>query len=122
MIGSQDLQRIVERIVALYDPDTIYLFGSYAKGSMTEKSDLDFIIVKPSDLPRPMRGRDVVAILAEVPVDIDAIFMTPEELYVERREKYSFIGTVLPTAIKLYSKTVVEHDDLAGIDPALTAT
>lgn len=117
MISSQDLQRIAERIVALYDPDTIYLFGSYAKKSMTENSDLDFIIVKRSDLPRPMRGRDVVAILARVPVDIDVIFVTPEELDAERHEKYSFIGTVLPTAIVLYSKTVLEH-----VDPALTAT
>jgi len=120
MIYSQDLQRIVERIVALYDPDKIYLFGSYAKENMTENSDLDFIVVKPSNLPRPMRGRDVVAILAEVPVDIDMIFVTPEELKIELYEKYSFISTVLPTAIMLYSKTIVDHGYLADIDSALT--
>jgi predicted nucleotidyltransferase len=104
MIGARDLAHILERVVALYDPDTIYLFGSYAKGNMTERSDLDFIVVKPTDLPPPLRGRDVVAILAEVPVAIDLIFLTPEELELERREDHSLIGTVLPSAIALYSR------------------
>jgi uncharacterized protein len=105
MIGPRDLDRIVERIVAMYDPDTIYLFGSYAKGNMTQQSDLDFIVVKRTNLPLPMRGRDVVAILAEVPVDIDLIFLTPEELELECRAEHSLIGIVLPSAVMLYSRT-----------------
>lgn len=105
MIGQRDLERIVERIIALYDPDDIYLFGSYAKGNMTEQSDLDFIVVKPTDIPRPMRGRDVIAILNEVPVPIDLIFLTPEELELELHGKHSLINTVMPSALRLYSRT-----------------
>jgi uncharacterized protein len=108
MIGPRDLERIVERIVVLYDPDTIYLFGSYAKGNMTERSDLDFIVVKPTDLPRFMRGRDVVAVLAEVPVDIDMLFLTPEEVELEcQGGRHSLISMVLPSAVTLYSRTPV---------------
>jgi predicted nucleotidyltransferase len=99
------LKRIVARIVALYDPDSIYLFGSYAKGNMTPASDLDFIVVKPTELPRVMRGRDVIAILAEVPVEIDLLFLTPGEIEEELRREHSLIGTVMPSAILLYSRT-----------------
>jgi predicted nucleotidyltransferase len=110
------MKRIVDRIVALYDPDAIYLFGSYAKGNMTERSDLDFIVVKPTDLPPPMRGRDVVAILAEVPVDIDLIFLTPEELEVECCKELSLIGTVLPSAFTLYARVAAADSRSDSLD------
>ena len=104
MIGAGDLKRIVERIVALCDPHTVHLFGSYARGDMQEESDLDFIVVKPTQLPYPMRGRDVRAILAEVPVSIDLIFLTPEELACECQDQHSLIGRVMPSAILVYSR------------------
>ena len=56
MITAADVTRVVERIVALYDPDEILLFGSHAKGTATDDSDLDLVVVRPSDQPRWLRG------------------------------------------------------------------
>jgi predicted nucleotidyltransferase len=43
MIANEmDIRWIVERIVALYSPDRIYLFGSYARGTAHEGSDYRF--------------------------------------------------------------------------------
>ena len=44
MITDSDVAWVIERIVALYDPDSIYVFGSYAKGAAHEESDLDLFI------------------------------------------------------------------------------
>lgn len=45
MISTQDISEITERLVRLYNPQAIYLFGSYAWGHPDEDSDLDFLII-----------------------------------------------------------------------------
>ena len=45
-INVPAIENIVALIVSLVSPDQIVLFGSYARGDNTEKSDLDLLIVK----------------------------------------------------------------------------
>ena len=52
MISEAQIQAIVARIVAGYQPDRIILFGSYAYGTPTEDSDLDLLVVKAADTRR----------------------------------------------------------------------
>jgi predicted nucleotidyltransferase len=40
------IDEIVPLIVSLVSPDQIVLFGSYARGDNTEKSDIDLLIIK----------------------------------------------------------------------------
>ncbi|MDR1468485.1 MAG: nucleotidyltransferase domain-containing protein [Spirochaetaceae bacterium] len=40
------IDKIVPIIVSLASPDQIILFGSYARGDNTEKSDIDLLILK----------------------------------------------------------------------------
>ena len=40
------IDKIIPIIVSLASPDQIILFGSYARGDNTEKSDIDLLIVK----------------------------------------------------------------------------
>ena len=37
----EELKRIISPIVSRYDIDRVYLFGSYARGNVGEKSDID---------------------------------------------------------------------------------
>ena len=46
MITEEQIQAVVRRIVEGYQPDKIYLFGSYAYGVPHEHSDLDLLIIK----------------------------------------------------------------------------
>ena len=43
--------RMVEKIRVGYDPERIFLFGSYAYGEPSEHSDIDLLVIK--DDPRP---------------------------------------------------------------------
>ncbi|GAB3289733.1 nucleotidyltransferase domain-containing protein [Hymenobacter humi] len=52
MITEEQIQAIVQRIVAGYQPDRIILFGSYAYGTPTEDSDLDLLVIKGDDKRR----------------------------------------------------------------------
>lgn len=45
MIDEQLIQKIKERLVSVYDPNAIYLFGSRVWGEPDKASDLDILIV-----------------------------------------------------------------------------
>ena len=71
MIETTFIQDIVKKIAQFYNPDKIILFGSYAKGNITEDSDLDFILVKDVSLPKHKRGIEVRKLFYGLPVPID---------------------------------------------------
>jgi uncharacterized protein len=110
MANDTDLRWLVERIVALYDPDRIYLFGSYAKGTAHDGSDLDLLVVRPSPLPRAHRGKDLIAVLSTFPSRFDVLFYTPQELEEELRDPYSFAVAAMATARCLYAKLGTAFD------------
>ena len=45
MITKEQLDRIISRIIRIYSPDQIILFGSYAKGNFNEESDIDIAVI-----------------------------------------------------------------------------
>lgn len=46
---------IVDRLVQIYHPERIYLFGSAARGDAGQDSDYDLMIVVPDSTPREER-------------------------------------------------------------------
>lgn len=45
MIDEQMIREVKNRLVQAFDPDSIYIFGSYAWGHPDEESDLDLLVV-----------------------------------------------------------------------------
>lgn len=45
------LERLLERLVAVYRPHAVYLFGSRATGGSRPDSDYDLLVVVPDDTP-----------------------------------------------------------------------
>lgn len=45
MIDHETINEVVKRLVGVYNPEKIYLFGSYAWGTPNEDSDLDLLVV-----------------------------------------------------------------------------
>lgn len=70
----QEIDEMKRYIVEYVLPVQIYLFGSYANGTYTEKSDLDFYIIVPdsvSDLPaETMKAYKAIRKIKQRPVDI----------------------------------------------------
>ena len=97
MIGSDKIADIVTKIVSGYNPDKIILFGSYATGKPTEDSDLDLMVIKATDLPRPQRTVQVRKMLYGALVPIDLIVYTPQEIAESKDNIFSFVSEVLNT-------------------------
>ena len=45
MITPEIIEEVKKRLVSVYEPEAIYLFGSYAWGHPDEESDLDLLVV-----------------------------------------------------------------------------
>jgi predicted nucleotidyltransferase len=68
------IDKIIPIIVSIASPDQIILFGSYARGDNTEKSDIDLLILKKG----LKKGREICGLIYEafldnkigVPVDL----------------------------------------------------
>ncbi len=75
------LAQAAERIVNALYPDKILLFGSHVWGQPTEDSDIDLLIIVPrSDQPPYRRARDVYRSLRGLPLPIEAVVRTREEV------------------------------------------
>lgn len=104
MIETAYIQDIVKRIAQFYNPDKIILFGSYAKGNITEDSDLDFILVKDVSLPKHKRGIEVRKLFYGLPVPIDFKIYTTSEYADGLTNKFSFLSSALKNSKVLYER------------------
>jgi predicted nucleotidyltransferase len=104
MIGSDKIADIIAKIISGYHPEKIILFGSYAIGKATENSDLDLMVIKDTDVPRPQRTFQVRKMLYGAMIPIDLIVYTPEEIAEDIDNKFSFVSEVLNTGKILYER------------------
>jgi predicted nucleotidyltransferase len=80
MITQETIAEVTRRLVKLYQPSKIYLFGSYAWGSPTEDSDLDiFIIVDESQEKSHRRGIPASRVLWGLDISKDILVYTQKE-------------------------------------------
>jgi uncharacterized protein len=100
-----ELEELVALIAERLDPQRIILFGSYAKGTPTAKSDVDLMVVKDTAVPSSRRADAVAGLLRRYLVPIDVLVYTPEEVAEYRRERSSFMYSVVKTG-----RTVFERD------------
>jgi len=108
IVNQEVINRAVEYIKEKLLPDKIYLFGSYAKGNPTPNSDLDFFIIKDTNLPKPQRTVPLYSIEKTkrigVPIGVDFVVYTPEECETMKAEPNSIVGEVLRTGKLLYER------------------
>src|SRR5436305_11010021 len=97
MLTPAEIDTLVRRIVARIKPRKVIVFGSYAKGTATARSDLDLFLIKETDLPRAHRADALKPILAQALIPVDVHVYTPEEVEELGKEPLSFIQSILRT-------------------------
>jgi len=105
MIGQDKISDIVKKIVTGYNPEKIILFGSHVTGNPDENSDLDLLVIKDTDLPRPQRAVEIRKMLYGVMIPIDLVVYTQTEIDESKDKSYSFVYEVLKTGKTLYERT-----------------
>ena len=102
MIDTRDIERVARRLGIAANAEQVILFGSYARGDDREESDVDFMIVANSDLPRFKRSRELYQLFRPYPFGMDLLVYTPEEIERGKQSPVSFVSTVLQEGKVLY--------------------
>ncbi|MDZ4795828.1 MAG: nucleotidyltransferase domain-containing protein [Bacteroidota bacterium] len=108
MLTKEEINKLVEKIVSRIRPDKVIVFGSYAKGLATYKSDLDLFIIKDTHLPMSHRDEEIRPFLSNLITGVDVHVYTPEEVEEYGSEEYSFVHSVLKTGKIIYEQMKVE--------------
>lgn len=106
-VNDSMLRDVVERLRSVGDPLRIVLFGSQARGTPHERSDLDLLIVDDQLTKRPIDAAgDYRQSLSGIdfPRDIDVMVTTPEEIEEWSRASLAFVTTALREGKVLYER------------------
>jgi predicted nucleotidyltransferase len=104
MIEISQINEIVNRIAVNYNPEKIILFGSYARGNFSDKSDLDFILVKDTPIPKHKRGLEVRRLFYRLAIPMDFKIYTSSEFKEELSNQYSFLSSAIKESKVLYER------------------
>jgi predicted nucleotidyltransferase len=104
MLTPTEIDTLVRRIVARIQPQKVILFGSYAKGTATIKSDLDIFVIKETDLPMANRADDLKPMLSNALIPVEVHIYTPEEVEEYGKEQFTFINSILKSGKTLFEK------------------
>ncbi|WP_212004533.1 nucleotidyltransferase domain-containing protein [Chitinophaga sp. HK235] len=109
MLTPEDINGVVQSLVAKLDPERIIVFGSYAKQMATPRSDLDIFVIQRTALPMPLRTVNIQPMLRNHLPRVDVHIYTPEETDQYATEDHSFVQTVLKTGYTAYERASFLH-------------
>ena len=99
------IQSTTQKLVAEFQPEQIWLFGSHAWGTSNDDSDVDLMVIVPSSDERPIR-RDQRAqkCLGRLAVSADVLVRTRGEVNRYQHLRASLFHQVLNQGRKLYGR------------------
>ena len=104
-ISNEIIEEVKKRLVEVYNPQKIYLFGSYAWGCPTEESDLDLlIVVDDSQEKRHKRGKPGIIALWGLGISKDLMVYTQEEAAQRANDPSSLIYKILQQGKVIYAR------------------
>lgn len=96
--GEPDLRldAVVRRLVEVYQPERIYLFGSAARGEASLDSDYDVMVVVPDNAPADRRtSGPAYTALWGLGVAVDVLVWTRSAFEARRHLRASLPGTIV---------------------------
>ena len=79
-----------------------WIFGSHARGTASTESDIDVIVVAPTDRPFVERFRDYLPAIVDARVGVDLLVYTPEEFTRMQAEERPFLVDALADARRIH--------------------
>lgn len=76
---EKQIKSIIKTIVLNYNPNKIWLFGSYSNKTHNKNSDIDLLIIKDTDIKASKRASEVHRLFNPYLFDLDILIYTPDE-------------------------------------------
>lgn len=97
------LDDIVKRIVETSRPSKVILFGSAAKGNMTENSDFDLLVIMKNGIHRRRTAQQIYRDISDIGFASDILVVTEEDLDLYGEDEASIIKPALKEGKILYA-------------------
>ncbi len=99
------VQRTVDRLIRAFAPERIVLYGSYAKGTQHEGSDVDLLVVASASGSAGYRLRRARQLAAYCFPRIDVMLCTPADVANAATAPSPFLASILETGHTIYERT-----------------
>ena len=97
-----EIKLFIDRIVGACNPKAIIIFGSVAKGTSDENSDLDIMVILETEMTYYERMLAVRKAIGVTSTPIDILAFTPEEVNAAKDKRGSIISEALNTGKVVY--------------------
>jgi predicted nucleotidyltransferase len=99
----ESLKAIAERLRERYRAERVFVYGSVARGTPTEHSDIDLLVVAPTKERFYERMGSVLAAVRDISLGLPLapIVLTPEELLDRLERGDQFIQEIVQTGVEL---------------------
>jgi len=87
-----------------YNPERLYLFGSWARGEEDELSDLDLVVIKQTEASFFDRLREVTSFLPAEIGGVDILVYTPDEFATMQQDGNAFAEMIYEEARLIYDR------------------
>lgn len=105
MITPEIIEEVKNRLVKVYNPLEIYLFGSYAWGTPDDQSDLDLlIVVEQSDEKRHQRSIHAADSLWDLKIPKELLVYTRDEFMRDVKDVTTLCHVVKEEGKLLYAR------------------
>lgn len=94
-------KRLAHQLIQVCEPVAVLLFGSWAKGTANLHSDADLVVVLPQRPTPAVRSALCDAVLT-VPLKVDLLIWTTEDVMAARADPSGFAGSILSSYILLH--------------------
>jgi len=85
MISDEHIRKIMKRLVDAFAPEKIILFGSQARGTADERSDVDILVICTFEGKRRQLMLEMDRALQDLEYAFDVLILTPDEFKRDRR-------------------------------------
>jgi len=75
-----EVKKLVRKIVKTVHPQKVILFGSRARGTEDEDSDIDLMVVMPNGVQRGKITRKLYSTIRGIGIPYDLLVATPDDL------------------------------------------
>ncbi|PYV19622.1 MAG: hypothetical protein DMG21_01000 [Acidobacteria bacterium] len=103
-LSDEIVREIVRRIVETAQPEKVILFGSRARADARTNSDFDVLVITRSDEPRHQRSAALYVALADLPVEVEVMVYTPEEVEEWSQVPQAFVTTAVREGTTIYER------------------
>ncbi len=102
MFNYKMANEVIERIIDVFSPKLIIVFGSVARHEAGDHSDLDILVVMDTTLKGAKRAAAIHRQTTDFMMPLDILVLTPSEFDANKDNRYSFASEIVRTGVIAY--------------------